>query len=358
MIQMSFLERFQQYKQVIDKELELFLAPIVKKYKQSINADVYQEIYAYVMRGGKRLRALALFMANKAVGGQNEDQAIKLSSCVELLHNSTLVHDDIIDRDDKRRNAPTFHIKFQEFYKHIDDQNEEKIRRFGESVAILTGNILYELGLEVIYHLQIPDKIKSKLVEIYATTYRKVNEGQLLDLAFEERFDITEKEYYEMVQLKTGALFEAALLMGVTLAQGSDSQIDTFVSFGIPAFTAFQIQDDILGTFGTTDKWGKNVESDLREGKRTLLVIKTLEKLSGTDREFFISTIGNAKATSEELERVRNLIKNSGALDYAKTTTKELIIRAKNQLITETSLKKEGLEFFEAFADFLISRAY
>ena len=357
MIEMSFLERFQKYKQVIDKELELFLASAVKKYKQSINADVYQEIHDYVMRGGKRLRALALFMANKAVGGQNEDVALKLSTCVELLHNSTLVHDDIIDRDDKRRNAPSFHIKFQEFYKQIDDLDEAKIRRFGESVAILAGNILYELGLEVIYHLQIPDKIKSKLVEIYASTYRKVNEGQLLDLAFEDRFDITEKEYYEMVQLKTGALFEAAVLMGITLAQGSNPQIDTFVSFGIPAFTAFQIQDDILGTFGT-DKWGKNIESDLREGKRTLLVIKTLEKLSGADREFFISRIGNQDATSEELERVRNLIKSSGALDYSKATTKELIIRAKNQLIIETSLKKEGLEFFEAFADFLISRAF
>ena len=354
---MSFLERFQKYKQVIDKELELFLASAVKRYKQSINADVYQEICDYVMRGGKRLRALALFMAYKALGGQNQDVARRLSICVELLHNSTLVHDDIIDRDDKRRNAPAFHIKFQEFYKQIDDQNEVKVRRFGESVAILAGNILYELGLEVIYHLQTPDEVKSKLMEIYASTYRKVNEGQLLDIAFEDRFDIAEKEYYEMVQLKTGALFEASLLLGVTLAQGSEEQLDTFVSFGIPAFTAFQIQDDVLGTFGT-DKWGKNIESDLREGKRTLLVIKTLEKLGDADREFFISTIGNANATSEELERVRNLMKNCGALGYATATAKELITRAKQQLTIEPSLKKEGLEFFEAFADFLISRTY
>ncbi len=354
---MSFLDRFKEHKKIIDNELKLFLSSVVKKCKQSINADAYQEISNYVMRGGKRLRALALFMAYKAVGGQNEDAARQLSICVELLHNSTLVHDDIIDRDDKRRNAPTFHIKFQEFYKPLGDDDEEIIRRFGESIAILAGNIMYELGLEVINHLQIPSEIKSRLIEIYASTYRKVNEGQILDVDFENRFDITEKEYYEMVQLKTGALFEAALLMGVTMAQGSESQLDTFTSFGIPAFTAFQIQDDILGTFGT-DKWGKNIESDLREGKRTLLVIKTLEKLSDVDKEFFISTIGNANATSEELERVRNLIKSCGALGYATATSKELITRAKQQLTIEPSLKKEGLEFFEAFADFLISRTY
>ncbi|MFX1520716.1 MAG: polyprenyl synthetase family protein [Promethearchaeota archaeon] len=354
---MSFLDRFKEHKQTIDNKLELFLASVVNRYKQSINANVYQEIFDYVMRGGKRLRALALFMAYKAVGGQNEDTAHQLSICVELLHNSTLVHDDIIDKDEKRRNAPTFHIRLQEFYKLFDDENKEKIRRFGESAAILAGNILYELGLEVISHLQIPDKIKSKLVEIYASTYRKVNEGQLLDLDFENRFDITEKEYYEMVQFKTGALFEAAVLMGVTLAQGSAEQIDTFISFGIPAFTAFQVQDDVLGAFGT-DQWGKNIDSDLREGKRTLLVIKTLEKLKDEERDFFISTLGNQNATSEELERVRHLIKSSGALDYAKATAKELITRAKQQLTIEPSLKKEGLEFFEAFADFLISRTY
>ncbi|MFX1466056.1 MAG: polyprenyl synthetase family protein [Promethearchaeota archaeon] len=354
---MSFLDQFKEYKQNIDNELKLFFASIAKKYKQSINADAYKEISDYVMRGGKRLRSLALFMAYKAIGGQNEVEARQLSICVELLHNSTLIHDDIIDRDDKRRNAPTFHIKFQEFYKRFDDEDKEKIRRFGESVAILAGNILYELGLEVINHLQIPSEIKSKLVKIYASTYRKVNEGQLLDLDFENRFDITEKEYYEMVQFKTGALFEAAVLMGVTLAQGSTEQIDTFISFGIPAFTAFQIQDDVLGAFGT-DQWGKNIDSDLREGKRTLLVIKTLEKLKGDDRDFFVSTLGNQNATSEELERVRHLIKSSGALDYAKATAKELITRAKQQLTIEPSLKKEGLEFFEAFADFLISRTY
>ena len=184
---MSFLDRFKEHKQVIDDELKLFLASIVKKYKQSINAAAYQEISDYVMRGGKRLRALALFMAYKALGGQNEDIARKLSICVELLHNSTLVHDDIIDRDDKRRNAPTFHIKFQEYYKKLEDDDEEKIRRFGESIAILAGNILYELGLEVINHLQIPIEVKAKLVEIYASTYRKVNEGQLLDIEFERQ---------------------------------------------------------------------------------------------------------------------------------------------------------------------------
>ncbi len=357
MLQMSFLDRFQEYKQVIDKELELFLASAVKKNKQSINADVYQEINEYVIRGGKRLRALALLMAYKAVGGQNEDLASKLSICVELLHNSTLIHDDIIDRDDRRRNAPSFHKKFQERYKQKDSQNEEKIRRFGESVAILAGNILYELGLDVINHLHINIEIKSKLVEIYASSYRKVNEGQLLDLDFENRFDITEKEYYEMVKFKTGALFEAAVLMGVTLAQGSAEQTDTFISFGIPAFTAFQIQDDVLGAFGT-DQWGKNIDSDLREGKRTLLVIKTIEKLKDEDRDFFISALGNQNATSEDLERVRQLIKSSGALDYSKAIAKELISRAKQQLTIEPSLKKEGLEFFEAFADFLISRTY
>jgi geranylgeranyl diphosphate synthase type I len=354
---MSFLDRFKEHKQNIDNELTLFLASVVQKKRPSINADTYQEISDFVMRGGKRLRALALFMAYKALGGQSEDISLKLSICVELLHNSTLIHDDIIDRDEKRRNAPTFHIKFQEYYKKLENDDEEKIRRFGESIAILAGNIMYELGLEVINSLQIPSEIKSKLVEIYASTYRKVNEGQLLDIDFENRFDITEKEYYEMVQFKTGALFEAAVLMGVTLAQGSAEQTDTFISFGIPAFTAFQIQDDVLGTFGT-DKWGKDTESDLREGKRTLLVIKTLEKLKDEDKDFFISTIGNQNATSEELERVRQLIKSSGALDYAKATAKELISRAKQQLTIEPTLKKEGLEFFEAFADFLISRNY
>ena len=140
--------------------------------------------YALV-NSGKRIRPM-LVILGASLGNPHHEHVQSLGLAVELIHVATLVHDDIIDRDDKRRNAPSFHIKFQEFYKQINDQDKAKIRRFGESVAILAGNILYELGLEIIYNLQIPDEIKSKLIELYAATYRKVNEGQLLDIDFEK----------------------------------------------------------------------------------------------------------------------------------------------------------------------------
>ncbi|MGC8631230.1 MAG: polyprenyl synthetase family protein [Thermoprotei archaeon] len=222
-----------------------------------------------ISTGGKRLRPRLLLTFNDALGG-NHEQAIKAAASIEMLHNFTLIHDDIMDKDETRHGVPTTHVKY------------------GEAIAILAGDVLQSQSqMEMARATEGLPKNKARhLLERHAHISTEIARGQTLDMTFEdlpyEKFN--SKLYYSMIRLKTAVLFSHACWVGAYLADASSSLANKAATFGLNLGMAFQMADDILGLVGDPSITGKPVGSDVRNGKKTMPIIIALSKLSGEKR--------------------------------------------------------------------------
>jgi len=265
-----------------------------KEVKDEFLKQCYEKNKEF-LSGGKRLRGIACYEICSD---------IKMAMAVELVHASTLIHDDIMDEDEIRRGSPSMHKFFS------DVKNEV----FGTSVAIIQGNILVSMANELVAD-------NSEAVKILNKAYRDVNEGQLLDINAE----LDEESYIEMVRLKTGGMFAAALELGALIG-GKDREL--YREFGENAAIAFQIHDDLMDIDPEMEK-GNTFGSDIKQGKNTLLMIKAGIK------------------DNTNVSEVVKVMNESGAVDYCKQKEREYIEKAKK--ITDD-------EFLIELADYLIKR--
>jgi geranylgeranyl diphosphate synthase type I len=354
---MNFADVLNKYQCKVNRILDQAFNAELERARErgEIYVEYYRNLSEFTLREGKRLRPVSLIMAYKGVGGRDEASILWASSAIEFLHNSTLIHDDIMDRDKVRRKGPTFHIIYEKWF-------EQKFRgkgavNFGKSLAILGGDNLFELGLSILAKANFAPGLRLKAIAIYGNVYKSICEGQILDKLMENRPEVTEAEYLDMISMKTGSLFEGSLLMGCTLGNGSKRQNEIFRKYSIPMAQAFQIQDDVLGTFGREEETGKSTESDIRQGKRTLIIIKALKISNVQDRRMLLKILGNEKASHDDIEHVREIICKTGALDYAKEravvlakAAAEELSRGKNVFTAETTT------FFIDLAKFVLSR--
>ena len=226
---------------------------------------------AYILKsGGKRLRPLLVLFSTKAVGGKFS-KAYNAAIAVELLHNFTLVHDDIMDNADKRRGRLTVHKKYD------------------LSTAILAGDSLLSVAYEFLlkdsgdYLKQVMASFTHGLVEVC--------EGQSMDKEFELLTDVSIDEYIIMIEKKTAAMAQMCCTIGALIACASNHEVKALAAFGKNIGIAFQIQDDLLDISADESEFGKFVGGDLVEGKKTYLFLKALEKSSGKDKKEFLSVI-------------------------------------------------------------------
>ncbi len=344
-----------KYLDIVNNELKKLFSEREEE-SEDVHRDYYKKLEEFVMRGGKRLRPIGLIMAYIGVGGLNVEDIAGACAAIELLHNSSLIQDDVMDRDELRRGKPTFHVIYREWFKR--NFGSESAERFGDSMGILGGDSLLEMGVKSLLKVKAPLEKIVKIVDIYLDSYRGIIEGQLLDLLFERKIDITEEDYLKMIDLKTGALFKGALLIGGVLGGGDEEQLKALGEYAVLMARAFQIQDDILGTFGKEEETGKPTDSDIKQGKKTLLVIKSLERDSPEQRKTLLSILGREDAKPEEVEAVRRIFVSTGALDYAKARAREFAEKAKNTVHAKARLKREAANFFISLADFVINRKY
>ncbi|NPA84645.1 MAG: polyprenyl synthetase family protein [Crenarchaeota archaeon] len=289
-------------------------------------------------KGGKRLRPALVLLVAKALGGTTE-AALPAAASVELLHNFTLVHDDIMDRDEMRRGVPTVHVVY------------------GEPMAIIAGDLLYAKAYEALLRSPQGSDIVKQMAEELTWAAVTVAEGQAMDMMFEERWDVTEEEYLKMIEKKTGALFGTSAALGA-LAAGRPELKDLLKEFGLILGKAFQIKDDVLSLVGDEKVTGKPKYNDLREGKKTILVIYALRNLPADEAEELKRVLGKRDATYEELERAAELIKKSGALDYAYKLAEEYERRAYEILGSLPTADEEALATLKELADFAVKREY
>jgi len=210
--------------------------------------------------GGKRLRPVMCLMACN-IFKDKIDEAVMPAVGIEVFHNFTLIHDDIIDKADLRRGSPTVHSKW------------------GSDQALLSGDVMAFVAVECIG--QAPEKVLAKTLKLFNRTAIAVCTGQQLDLDYEKKGLVSEAEYIRMIELKTAVLIAAALKTGAIIGEASDKDQDLLYEFGRCLGIAFQIQDDVLDTYGDTRMFGKKTGSDIVSNKKTYLLVRALETASG-----------------------------------------------------------------------------
>jgi len=289
----------------------------------------------YPAAGGKRLRPLLATIASEAVGGKPE-AAVPFGLALEMVHNFTLVHDDVMDEDDTRRGMKTVHSLY------------------GIPEAILAGDAMFARAFEIVLESEAPAADLVELTEILAHSVRLLAEGQQMDMDFEKRMDVSSEEYLKMIERKTAVLYSAAAQGGAIVGGGNEAQKEALFEYGRLMGVGFQIWDDVLDLRSDKETFGKPVLNDIRNGKKTLIAVHALENLKGERREEFLAVLGKKDATEKELLGAKAILEEVGSIDHASRVSMELVAKAKEQLnALKDSPHKDALR---AFADFMIAR--
>ena len=222
---------------------------------------LYNPISYVLALGGKRIRPVLMMMAYNLYRDDVE-VVYAPATAIEVYHNYTLLHDDLMDRADKRRGKETVH------------------RIWGDNAAILSGDAMLVLAYQ--YMAQCPTEHLKKLMDIFNQTALEICEGQQMDMEFEQRNDVDENEYLEMIRLKTSVLLAASMKIGAIMAGASDEEADSLYDFGLNLGLAFQLKDDLLDVYGDTSVFGKNIGGDILCNKKTYLLIQALANANDT----------------------------------------------------------------------------
>ncbi|MCW3785146.1 polyprenyl synthetase family protein [Plebeiibacterium sediminum] len=241
-------------------------------------SNLYEPIEYTMEMGGKRIRPLLCLMATQLFNGDIQ-KALKPALGLEIFHNFTLLHDDIMDNADVRRNKPTVH------------------KKWNENVGILSGDAMLINAYQ--YISQCESEILPNLLNLFNDVALGVCEGQQYDMDFEDRVDVTVDEYIEMIRLKTAILLAGSLKSGAILAKASEKDADLIYQFGINIGIAFQLQDDYLDSFGNQKSFGKRIGGDIIANKKTFLLITALNNATFEDKQTLKSWI-DAKDFDEQ----------------------------------------------------------
>ena len=253
---------------------------------------LYEPISYSLNTGGKRLRPALLLMAVNLYSSDIESFVLPALG-IEIFHNFTLVHDDIMDNASLRRNQPTVHAKW--------DTN----------TAILSGDAMFIKAYE--YILKYEGRKAHAIYKIFNRSAMRVCEGQQYDMNFETSSNVTEQEYLQMIELKTAELIACSLKMGALIGGADDEEADQLFEFGKNLGMAFQLQDDYLDSFGDEQAFGKNIGGDILADKKTYLLIKAYEKADASDREKLDQLIGNKNIDSQsKIEQVLDIYHRLG----------------------------------------------
>ena len=335
----------------INIELENFLSRKINSAENPILKSHYIKIKDFVLRDGKRIRPLISLMSYNAIKGNIPDKNFLPVISSELLHAGTLIQDDIMDEDSLRRNEPSMHKVMQDIFNEeynikssVGDIFKEPSVRFGVSMAILHGNILFTLGEKCLLQADIfPDK-KKILLEEYNDALRVVNEGQILDITFALMQDIDEEDYVEMVCKKTAGLFEYSAFSGALLAGGNKEQIKILTDVVKSIAIVFQINDDVLDITDSSAK-GHSLGSDIKKGNMTLPIIFALKNADRKQREILSDVLGSNAASQENIKKAIEIIKITGAVEYCKKFAEKEIKKVK-AILDKNINKFKDLEFF------------
>ncbi len=296
-------------------------------------ANLYDPLRYFLTLGGKRMRPILTMLGAELfdVSGKN---AVNAAIAVELFHNFSLIHDDIMDAAPLRRKKQTVHTKWN------------------TNIAILSGDVLLVKAYQEICKQDA--KVLPRLLEIFNRTAIEVCEGQQLDMDFETRNDVSIEEYIEMIRLKTSVLLGCALEMGAVVAEAKKEDQELIYSFGEHIGVAFQIQDDILDLYADPEKFGKQVGGDVLANKKTLLLLKANELANPAEIET-LNKLSSESNQTLKIESTRNLFDKLGVREAARAMIDEHYVIALNAL-EKISVSDSNKKPLKDLADMLLHR--
>jgi len=304
---------------------------------------LYESSYHLLKAGGKRLRPFMLVKSYEACGGEGE-KPYPAAAGVEILHTFTLIHDDIIDRDETRRGVPTVHVLW------------------GIPQAIISGDMLFALVFRALSKglrdVGVEDSVIVEVVGRFSKTLVDICAGQTMDMVMAEKptTAVTVDEYMEMIKLKTAVLYMASAEIGGLLAGASSGELEALRSYGLNSGLAFQMIDDVLGVSGVEEELGKPVGSDIREGKKTIVVLEALSRLDDAGKRRLLGVLGDRGASRDRIMEAIRLIESSGAVEEAKRLARLYSSKAREALRRLPATDARRL--LEALTDFIVERRF
>lgn len=296
--------------------------------------SLYRPAEYFLELGGKRVRPVCCLMGNELFDEILPD-TWQVATAIELFHNFTLIHDDIMDKAPLRRGMETVHTKY------------------GEPTALLAGDVMLVVAYDYL------NKVKSghfhRIVSLFNATAKEVCEGQQLDMDFEKQASVSLDAYLKMIELKTSVLLAASLKLGAVLGGAGEGNLHHIYEFGKNLGIAFQVQDDYLDCFGDPAKFGKQTGGDILSNKKTFLLIRALETATGKDQQELTELLNSNPV--DKVQRVLSIYKNCGVDQWAMELKNKFLNQSLQHLdaIAVLSKRKEPLQ---QLADFLVQRDY
>ena len=322
------MQSIPQYQQLVSdyfNELQLVKEP----------RNLYDPIQYIVSLGGKRMRPILTLMATE-VFDVNCTKAIPAATAIEIFHNFSLVHDDIMDDAPLRRGNETVHEKWN------------------VNTAILSGDAMLILAYQ--HFEEYEPKVFRDLAKLFSKTALEVCEGQQYDVDFETREDVTIPEYLKMIEYKTAVLVAAAMKMGAIVAETSCENADLIYDFGLNLGLAFQLQDDYLDAFGNPETFGKQVGGDIIENKKTYLYLKAIEYAKANEKEQLLHLFSiQPKDNSDKIASVKALFNQTGASDATQSAIQDFTLKA-FETLEKMNISSDKKTLLKIFGENLMSR--
>ncbi|MGH2686502.1 MAG: polyprenyl synthetase family protein, partial [Actinomycetota bacterium] len=335
----------------VDRELERFVAAqraALERTDPGVG-PLLAELQRVIGAGGKRLRPLFCCLGHMAAGARIGEEAVRAASALELLHTFAIVHDDVMDRSSSRRGAPASWVHLAE--EHRRERFVGEAAAYGIAAAVLAGDMALVLADRALLESGFPMERLAPALHRYDRMRVDVVAGQYLDVRAAHRGSADEAEARRIAVLKSGGYtVEAPLEIGAILGAAEDDIRGALSGYGVRLGEAFQLRDDVLGTFGDPAVTGKDRDSDLREGKRTVMLAKAAAGADDAGRRFLRDRVGRSDLTDGELERARDLIAATGALDETVALIRRLVDEASAE-IAGSPIPPEAARLLDEMAD-------
>lgn len=299
--------------------------------------ELYEPIDYALSEGGKRIRPVLTVMICDFFGNNYQD-ALNPAIAIEIFHNFTLVHDDIMDNAPIRRGKPTVY------------------KKYNTNTAVLSGDTMFAKAYEFVTFTR-EDKLPAVL-KVFTKTAMEVCEGQQYDMNFETQQDVSLEEYLLMIQLKTAVLMGASLKIGAIMGGASDEQANLIFEFGEEVGMVFQLQDDLLDTFGNETNFGKRIGGDILDCKKTYLYVNAMEKLQGAKREKLLEVYHDLNMDEQlKTAKVQELFREANVIDDCKTLMHKHHVKSMDAL-DKINMKPKYKKVLSDFAESLLIRDF
>ena len=327
---------------------------------------IHDSVYSYMKQGGKSLRPAVLLFSCGAVGG-DEEKAIPAAAAIEVFHTWTMVHDDIIDRDGRRRGGLTVHEEFRRRAISELGYDESDARHYGASIAMLAGDMQQGWAVSLLSELSHHNGIDPNLV-LYLINDSEMRvqstliAGQVLDIQYSKLpiDSLNQNQILDMLRKKTGVLYgfsgKAGAMLGLNTSDPDHWLVQAISSFAGKCGIAFQLQDDILGIVGDEEVLGKPVGSDIREGKRTVILYHAFKNANEKQKNQLTEIFGNKQSNDQNIEQAKRLLRELGGIEYTKELARAYI---KDSLVYLRKVPESKYrDLLSLWAEYMIEREF